>query len=297
MRVKKNNRISRRMDAFQIILYVIVAVYCLSMVYVLLFGLINSLKDATDFEWLNPFGFPHKEFGWKFDNYSKVLKEFKVSSMSMGGEEVGFMGMFVNSLLYAVFMSLFSMATQIMVAYAIAKYDFRLKPLLYGVAVIVMLLPIIGSLASEVQMADTFNFRNNLLGICLMKCKYAGLYFLVFYATFRSVSWTYAEAAQIDGAGHLKIFIEIIVPLIQSTVFAVFILLFIEFWNDYYTPMIFLPQSPTMSYGLFVFQTDNRASQPIQLAACLLTCLPILVLFVVFKNKIMGNVTMGGLKG
>lgn len=297
MRVKRNNRISRRMDAFQIILYVIVAVYCLSMVYVLLFGLINSLKDATDFEWLNPFGFPHKEFGWKFDNYSKVLKEFKVSSMSMGGEEVGFMGMFVNSLLYAVFMSLFSMATQIMVAYAIAKYDFRLKPLLYGVAVIVMLLPIIGSLASEVQMADTFNFRNNLLGICLMKCKYAGLYFLVFYATFRSVSWTYAEAAQIDGAGHLKIFIEIMLPLIKSTVFAVFILLFIEFWNDYYTPMIFLPQSPTMSYGLFVFQTDNRASQPIQLAACLLTCLPILVLFVVFKNKIMGNVTMGGLKG
>lgn len=297
MRVKKNNRISRRMDAFQIILYVIVAVYCLSMVYVLLFGLINSLKDATDFEWLNPFGFPHKEFGWKFDNYSKVLKEFKVSSMSMGGEEVGFMGMFVNSLLYAVFMSLFSMATQIMVAYAIAKYYFRLKPLLYGVAVIVMLLPIIGSLASEVQMADTFNFRNNLLGICLMKCKYAGLYFLVFYATFRSVSWTYAEAAQIDGAGHLKIFIEIMLPLIKSTVFAVFILLFIEFWNDYYTPMIFLPQSPTMSYGLFVFQTDNRASQPIQLAACLLTCLPILVLFVVFKNKIMGNVTMGGLKG
>lgn len=297
MRVKKNNRISRRMDAFQIILYVIVAVYCLSMVYVLLFGLINSLKDATDFEWLNPFGFPHKEFGWKFDNYSKVLKEFKVSSMSMGGEEVGFMGMFVNSLLYAVFMSLFSMATQIMVAYAIAKYDFRLKPLLYGVAVIVMLLPIIGSLASEVQMADTFNFRNNLLGICLMKCKYAGLYFLVFYATFRSVSWTYAEAAQIDGAGHLKIFIEIMLPLIKSTVFAVFILLFIEFWNDYYTPMIFLPQSPTMSYGLFVFQTDNRASRPIQLAACLLTCLPILVLFVVFKNKIMGNVTMGGLKG
>lgn len=297
MRVKKNNRISRRMDAFQIILYVIVAVYCLSMVYVLLFGLINSLKDATDFEWLNPFGFPHKEFGWKFDNYSKVLKEFKVSSMSMGGEEVGFMGMFVNSLLYAVFMSLLSMATQIMVAYAIAKYDFRLKPLLYGVAVIVMLLPIIGSLASEVQMADTFNFRNNLLGICLMKCKYAGLYFLVFYATFRSVSWTYAEAAQIDGAGHLKIFIEIMLPLIKSTVFAVFILLFIEFWNDYYTPMIFLPQSPTMSYGLFVFQTDNRASQPIQLAACLLTCLPILVLFVVFKNKIMGNVTMGSLKG
>ena len=164
-------------------------------------------------------------------------------------------------------------------------------------AIIVMLLPIIGSLAAEVQMADAFNFRNNLLGICLMKCKYAGLYFLVFYATFKSVSWTYAEAAQIDGAGHFKIFIEIMLPLIKSTAFAVFILLFIEFWNDYYTPMIFLPQAPTMSYGLFVFQTDNRASTPIQLAACLITCLPVLVLFVIFKDKIMGNVTMGGIKG
>ncbi len=286
------------MDAFQIVLYVIVAFYCLSMVYVLFFGLINSLKSSTDYQWLNPFGFPHSEAGgWQFKNYINVLSEFKVSSMSMGGNEIGLWQMFLNSLLYAVCMALFNMATQIMVAYATAKYDFKLKPVLYGVAVIVMLLPIIGSLASEVQMANTFKFTNNLLGICLMKCKYAGLYFLVFYATFRSVSWTYAEAAQIDGAGHFKIFIQIMLPLIKSTAFAVFILLFIEYWNDYYTPMIFLPKAPTMSYGLFVFQTDNGASVPIQLAACLLTCLPILVLFVAFKDKIMGNVTMGGIKG
>ena len=286
------------MDAFQIVLYVIVAVYCLSMVYVLFFGIINSLKSATDYQWLDPFGFPHAEGGgWQFKNYIDVLSEFKVSSMSMGGDEIGLWQMFLNSLLYAVCMALFNMATQIMVAYATAKYDFKLKPVLYGVAVIVMLLPIIGSLASEVQMANAFNFTNNLLGICLMKCKYAGLYFLVFYATFRGVSWTYAEAAQIDGAGHFKIFIQIMLPLIKSTAFAVFILLFIEFWNDYYTPMIFLPLAPTMSYGLFVFQTDNGASVPIQLAACLLTCLPILVLFVAFKDKIMGNVTMGGIKG
>lgn len=298
MSIGRRKKIARKMDAFQIVLYVIVAFYCLSMVYVLFFGLINSLKSSTDYQWLNPFGFPHSEAGgWQFKNYINVLSEFKVSSMSMGGNEIGLWQMFLNSLLYAVCMALFNMATQIMVAYATAKYDFKLKPVLYGVAVIVMLLPIIGSLASEVQMANTFKFTNNLLGICLMKCKYAGLYFLVFYATFRSVSWTYAEAAQIDGAGHFKIFIQIMLPLIKSTAFAVFILLFIEYWNDYYTPMIFLPKAPTMSYGLFVFQTDNGASVPIQLAACLLTCLPILVLFVVFKDKIMGNVTMGGIKG
>lgn len=294
-KAEKKTKMSRKMDAFQVVLYVIVTIYCLSMIYVLLFGFVNSLKDATDYEWNNPFGLPSKEFGWHFDNYAKVLNEFKV--FTLGGNEVYLMQMFFNSLFYAVFMSLFCMATQIITAYAIAKYDFRGKSVLYGVAVVVMLLPIIGSLASEVQMAEAFNFRNNLIGVCIMKCKYPGLYFLVFYATFKGLSWTYAEAAQIDGAGHFKVFIEIMLPLIKSTVFAVFILLFIEYWNDYYTPMVFLPESPTMSYGLFLFQTDNKASTPVQLASCLMACLPILVVFVVFKDKIMSNVTMGGIKG
>ena len=294
-KAEKKTKMSRKMDAFQVVLYVIVTIYCLSMIYVLLFGFVNSLKDATDYEWNNPFGLPSKEFGWHFDNYAKVLNEFKV--FTLGGNEVYLMQMFFNSLFYAVLMSLFCMATQIITAYAIAKYDFRGKSVLYGVAVVVMLLPIIGSLASEVQMAEAFNFRNNLIGVCIMKCKYPGLYFLVFYATFKGLSWTYAEAAQIDGAGHVRVFIEIMLPLIKSTVFAVFILLFIEYWNDYYTPMVFLPESPTMSYGLFLFQTDNKASTPVQLASCLMACLPILVVFVAFKDKIMSNVTMGGIKG
>lgn len=294
-KAEKKTKMSRKMDAFQVVLYMIVTIYCLSMIYVLLFGFVNSLKDATDYEWNNPFGLPSKEFGWHFDNYAKVLNDFKV--FTLGGNEVYLMQMFFNSLSYAVLMSLFCMATQIITAYAIAKYDFRGKSVLYGVAVVVMLLPIIGSLASEVQMAEAFNFRNNLIGVCIMKCKYPGLYFLVFYATFKGLSWTYAEAAQIDGAGHFRVFIEIMLPLIKSTVFAVFILLFIEYWNDYYTPMVFLPESPTMSYGLFLFQTDNKASTPVQLASCLMACLPILVVFVAFKDKIMSNVTMGGIKG
>ena len=294
-KAEKKTKMSRKMDAFQVVLYVIVTIYCLSMIYVLLFGFVNSLKGATDYEWNNPFGLPSKEFGWHFDNYAKVLNDFKV--FTLGGNEVYLMQMFFNSLSYAVLMSLFCMATQIITAYAIAKYDFRGKSVLYGVAVVVMLLPIIGSLASEVQMAEAFNFRNNLIGVCIMKCKYPGLYFLVFYATFKGLSWTYAEAAQIDGAGHFRVFIEIMLPLIKSTVFAVFILLFIEYWNDYYTPMVFLPESPTMSYGLFLFQTDNKASTPVQLASCLMACLPILVVFVAFKDKIMSNVTMGGIKG
>ena len=295
--MRKKSKISCKMDWFEIVLYVIVTLYVISMIYVLFYGLLNSVKDSTDFFRGNVFGLPKKEFGWHFENYAQVLEDFKVTDIS--GNDVYLLEMFFNSLAYAVLMSLFCMATQIVTSYAIAKYNFKLKPVLYGVAVVVMLLPIIGSLASEVQMADAFGFTDNLIGVCIMKCKYPGLYFLVFYATFKGVSWTYAEAAQIDGAGHFKIFLQVMLPLIKSTIFAVFILLFIEYWNDYYTPMVFLPNKPTLSYGLFRFQSDNNTSTspPIQLAACILACLPVLVLFAAFKDKIMGNVTMGGIKG
>lgn len=295
--MRKRNKISRKMDWFEIILYTIVSLYVISMIYVLFYGLLNSIKDPTDFFRGNVFGLPKKEFGWHFENYAQVLDDFKVSDMS--GNDVYLMEMFFNALAYAVLMSLFSMATQIVTSYAIAKYNFKLKSVLYGVAVVVMLLPIIGSLAAEVQMADAFGFNDNLIGVCIMKCKYPGLYFLVFYATFKGVSWTYAEAAQIDGASHFKIFIEIMLPLVKSTIFAVFILSFIANWNDYYTPMVFMPNKPTLSYGLFLFQSDTgtNTSPPIQLAASILACLPVLVLFAAFKDKIMGNVTMGGIKG
>ena len=66
--------------------------------------------------------------------------------------------------------------SQIMVAYAVAKYDFKFRKLIYNVAVIVMLIPIVGSLASEVQFATTLGLRNSLIGLCIMRCKYTGIY-------------------------------------------------------------------------------------------------------------------------
>ena len=285
-----------KMDAFQIILYVIVSLYCLTMLAVLAFGVINSLKTVDDYEYLNPFGLPHAaEGGWQFVNYVKVFSEFTVTTV--GAKEVGLIKMFFNSILYAGLMSLFCVATQVITAYAVAKYNFKGKNIIYSVAIIVMILPIIGSLASEVQIADAFGFRNSVLGVCLMRCKYTGIYFLVFYATFKSLSWSYAEAAQIDGASHFGTFFHIMLPLIKGTIFAVFILLFIEHWNDYYTPLVFLPEKPTLSYGLFTFQDDNAGSTPLQFSACFLASIPILLVFIAFKDKIMGNVTMGGIKG
>ena len=93
---KEKVKKSHKMDAFQIGLYVIVALYCLSMLYVLFFGCINSLKDATDYEWNNPFAFlfinlrkAHLEgifFFLLIDIVLKLLLCYQKSFFSFDGE-------------------------------------------------------------------------------------------------------------------------------------------------------------------------------------------------------------------
>ena len=86
----------------------------------------------------------------------------------------------------------------------------------------------------------------------------------------------------------------------RNTIAAVFILCFVTCWNEYTTPMLFLPSFPTVSYGLYKFQfsTDQQTvTVPLQMTACIIVIIPIFVMFMFFKNKMMGNITVGGIKG
>lgn len=291
----------RQMDAFTWILFGVVALYVLSLIFVLGFGLLNSLKYWKDFQRGNIFGLPKSEYGWYFSNYITVFKDFMLEIRSAGTmpRNVYMPEMFFNTIVYSVVVSLFSIATQVMVAYAVAKYNFRFKKVIHTTAIIVIMIPVIGSLASEFQLAQALHLNNSVLGIAIMRCKYPGIYYLVFYAMFKNLPWSYAEAAQMDGAGHLTIFLRIMLPMVMGTVAAVFVLQFIANWNDYTTPMIFTPMKPTISYGLFMYQNNHSTgmSTPLKLAASFMSCVPIIILFVIFRNKIMGNITMGGLKG
>ncbi len=301
--VKKiKSKIKWKMDVFETVMFIIVGVYVLSIVAVLFFGLLNSFKHFLDFEGGNVFGLPSSEYGWKFSNYLDVFSKCRIPIVldDSSTRYVYIEEMFLNSFIYSVSVTLFMMASQVMVAYAVAKYDFKLKKVYYSVAIIVMLIPIIGSLPSEMRIAEALKLKNSFLGICIMRAKYPGMYFLIFYAMFKGISWTYSEAAQIDGAGHFRIFIEIMLPLTRSTLSAVFILQFIANWNDYYTPMLFIPDKVTIAYGLYMFSTsttDASIRTPAVLAACLVSCIPIITLFVIFRNKIMGNINVGGMKG
>lgn len=150
--------------------------------------------------------------------------------------------------------------------------------------------------------------------ICVDKCNFVkvnhllhfvthlgagGVGFLVIYAFFKNISWEYAEAAFIDGAGHFTVFFKIMLPMAVPVVGALALLNGIGAWNAYMDVLLYNPDWPTLASGLYgLSRTLPRlGNTPAYYAALVIALIPILVLFCIFSDKIMKNFSVGGLKG
>jgi ABC-type glycerol-3-phosphate transport system permease component len=123
---------------------------------------------------------------------------------------------------------------------------------------------------------------------------------LIFQGIFRGLSKDYSEAAIVDGASDFTIMVKINFPMIFNSIIIVAVLNFIAFWNDYQTPMVYLRSHPTVSYGLYYFNNINDSKFGMliyKVAGFMLMMIPTLLLFLGFKDKMIGNLTIGGLKG
>ena len=107
------------------------------------------------------------------------------------------------------------------------------------------------------------------------------------------------EAARIDGAGETRTFIQIMAPLVAPTVAVLAIISFMWRWNDYMWPMLVLTSKDkfTLQLALASFSGEYNVDWNSLLAMTVLSILPTTAIFIIFQKKIVGGVTMGGLKG
>lgn len=288
----------KKNSVFLIVIFVFLLIYSISILTPLVWAFLSSLK--TKFEFIkDPLGLPKK---WLFKNYIDAFDVFYVSvhTNNRDAEKVRLIEMMFNSLAYAIGCGLVATLVPCFVAFPVAKINHKFNKVIYSTVIIAMLLPIVGSLPSSIDMMQKLGLYDSLIGMYIMKANFLGMYFLVFYASFKSLSWTYAEAAFIDGASYFDVFCKIMLPLVSNTISIVFLLQFISFWNDYQTPMIYWQSYPTLAYGLYRYTKNTgttTSSIPMFLAGCIIVVLPILILFIIFKDKLIGNLTVGGIKG
>lgn len=283
---------------FFAIVFLVMIVYVLSMFVLLFWGLISSLKSFGQFN-ADPVGFPKGSiFRWEWANYSNA---FRLIAVPVPGRRVKIplLYQFGYSLLYAGGSAFFATLIPCVVAYMTAKFPYKFSKLVYAVVIVTMGLPIVGALPSEIQTAQRLGLYNHIWGIWIMKANFLGMYYLVFHAAFSSMPKDFCEAAEIDGASNLRIFVSIVMPIVRNTFVTVMLLKFIEFWNDYQTPMIYLPDYPTAAYGIYWFNfatMTEGAWPPTKISGAMLMLIPVLIIFLCFHKRLIGNVTMGGIK-
>lgn len=300
-KIKRHNLPRQHKKVFSpltFIMFVVLILFCVILVGVVLWSLLISLTKNFSFIYNRTFNL--KELN--FENFSTILT-YQIERTDGAGhtlEPLSIWQVYGLSLLYATMSALTNTLVPCLTAYFTARYKYKLSKIIYTTVMVVMVIPIIGSLPSEIAIVRALGLYDQIFVLWIMKANFLGLYFLIFFEYFKSMPDAYFEAAKIDGAGNLALLFKIAMPLAINMFLTVFLIHFVEFWNEYQPPMVYMKSYPTVGYLLFSATTMAQGKLkgiPAQLALSFFMFIPTLILFACFHKKLMGNLTIGGIKG
>lgn len=274
------------------IAFIVFLIYAISLLFPFVWMLLNSFRNVDEWKHLTTLGdywsFPKN---WTFNNYIEILKN------GAGSESI--LSMIGYSFLFTFLGTVINVFFSACAAYCVAKYDFPGKKLIYGIAIFAMVVPVVGTLPAQVKFMEILNLDDSIIGVLFLYSGAFGFNFILLHSAFESISWNYAEAAQMDGAGHFQIFFRVMIPMCKGPIISCCILQAITLWNDYSTPFLFANSYKTLAVGLQSIQAEleTGSDAPLIFAAMIISIVPVLILYSLFQKKIIENTVAGGLKG
>ena len=203
-----------------------------------------------------------------------------------------------NSVWFAVGSAIIHMEFTSAYAYVLNKYNFRGRKFLYGLCLFMMAVPIGASFVSTYRLMHNLHLTDSYL-ILLTSINVYGMKLILCYSYYNNISNAYVEAAQIDGANFYTIYFKAMRPQATPILLTLMVLEFIEKWNDYMGPLLYLSKMPTLATGLYRYQSivEWSGNYPVLFAGIFICTLPLFIIFIFFSNKLMDNISVGGLKG
>ncbi len=266
-------------------------VYALTLFVPFLWLIMSSFKPFADYTLDLTAGKPFKlPEVWQWGNYVNAFKMMSVNGVS-------FLRMFFNSLWQTALPITVSVLVSSAFAYTIATFDFKGKTLIYTLVITVMIMPVIGNGGATFKLYRQLGLYDSPLLSIVQATGFGS--FLYYHAFFKSVSKDYREAVYIDGGGEFTTFFHIILPQAVPLISSLAVIDFIARWNDYMSILLYLPSYPSVGSGLYILKNTFliTGKDTIYYAGSVIGMLPTLILFIAFSDKIMKNMSMGGLKG
>jgi multiple sugar transport system permease protein len=260
----------------------------LSAVFVapLLWMLSTSLKPNTETTRFPPTWIPEEFSG---EGYSTILTTSTQTPVLLW---------FVNSVVAATAYMALVLITASLAAYALARMNFRGKNIFFAAIIATLFIPPITFFTPNYLIVDTFGWLDTLWSVIVPPAAGGlGVFFLRQF--FLSLPRELEEAALIDGANRLQIFLRIILPLSKAPLATLALLTFLINWNEFLWPVyiLFNPESQTLPPGLATLQGAYTTNYTVIMAGGVIASIPVLIVYIITQRYIIEGVARSGIKG
>ena len=209
-------------------------------------------------------------------------------------------GYLLNTLIFAVATTAIMVVVSTLAAYAFARLKFRGKNLLFGLFLSLMMIPSELVVITNFVTITNWDMRNSFPGLILPSIT-SVFYIYLLKESFEQVPDELYRAAKVDGTSDLKYLWKVMIPICRPTIVTITILKLIECWNSYVWPRLITDDQAyfLVSNGIQEIRENGfgRENVPAMMAAVVVISVPLILLFLAFRNKIMEGVSRGGMKG
>ena len=283
---QKEKREKTKETAFRVIVYAFLAFWAIAVLFPFYWMLLSSVKE---------YGAYNSEFIPKLYTLSPTLENY-IKAFT----EVPLARYFVNTLIFTIGTTALMLVIIIPAAFAFARLNFRGKNLVFTLFLALMMIPTELVVITNYVTVTDLDLRNTFAGLILPSVT-SVFYIYLLKENFAQIPDELYYAAKVDGTTDMKYMFKVMIPMCRPTVITVTILKVIECWNSYVWPRLVTDEEAyyLVSNGIQAIRENGfgRENIPAMMAAVVVISIPLIVLFLVFRNRIMEGVATGGMKG
>ena len=214
--------------------------------------------------------------------------------------QVPLSGYFLNTILFTGITTALMLVVTVLAAFAFARLSFRGKDLAFTLFLALMMIPSELVVITNYVTITTWDLRNTFTGLILPSVT-SVFYIYLLKENFAQIPDELYYAAKVDGTSDFRYLMKVMVPMCKPTIITITILKIIECWNSYVWPRLITDEQSyfLVSNGIQEIRENGfgRENIPAMMAAVCVISAPLIVLFLIFRKKIMAGVARGGVKG
>ena len=283
---KKEKAIQRKNGLLTALTYLLLSIWAVVVLFPFYWMVLTSFKS---------YGAYNGERTPVFFTLSPTLENYENAFTA-----VPLLGYLLNTLIFSVITTATMVVVSTLAAYAFARLKFKGKNLVFGLFLSMMMIPTELVVITNFVTITNWDMRNSFLGLILPSIT-SVFYIYLLKENFEQVPEELYKAAKVDGTSDLKYLWKVMIPICKPTLVTITILKLIECWNSYVWPRLITddPAYYLVSNGIQEIRENGfgRENIPAMMAAVVAISLPLIVLFLIFRKKIMEGVSRGGVKG